>query len=101
MSGIIIDVCRDHGIWFDENELTQLLRWIREGGLSKVESKLEFDEKIADFKKQSKKTWESAHSKNDPVTQSYTQSATNQNTLMDLGESFLDVIGDFFGYVIK
>jgi len=31
-SGVIIDVCRDHGIWFDANELQRILRWIREGG---------------------------------------------------------------------
>ncbi|MEO0813622.1 MAG: zf-TFIIB domain-containing protein, partial [Myxococcota bacterium] len=31
-SGIIIDVCRQHGIWFDRDELDALLEWIREGG---------------------------------------------------------------------
>lgn len=30
--GIIIDVCRDHGIWFDADELQQTLRWHEEGG---------------------------------------------------------------------
>lgn len=32
-SGVIVDSCRDHGVWFDADELAQILRWIREGGL--------------------------------------------------------------------
>lgn len=32
-SGFIIDVCRDHGIWFDPGELDGVLRWVRDGGL--------------------------------------------------------------------
>lgn len=31
-SGVVIDVCRDHGIWFDPEELHQVLRWIADGG---------------------------------------------------------------------
>jgi Zn-finger nucleic acid-binding protein/ribosomal protein L40E len=31
-SGVIVDLCARHGIWFDLHELDRLLRWIREGG---------------------------------------------------------------------
>jgi len=31
-SGVIIDVCSDHGVWFDADELPNILRWIRTGG---------------------------------------------------------------------
>jgi ribosomal protein L40E/Zn-finger nucleic acid-binding protein len=31
-SGVIIDVCRDHGIWFDAKELQQILDWMSRGG---------------------------------------------------------------------
>jgi len=31
--GVIIDRCRQHGIWFDDEELQRILQWIREGGL--------------------------------------------------------------------
>jgi len=31
-SGIIIDFCRDHGIWFDADELAHVLEWISQGG---------------------------------------------------------------------
>ena len=32
-SGVIVDLCGSHGIWFDAQELAQVLRWIRSGNL--------------------------------------------------------------------
>jgi Zn-finger nucleic acid-binding protein len=32
-SGVIIDVCRTHGVWFDANELHRIVQFIRTGGL--------------------------------------------------------------------
>ena len=31
-SGVIIDLCREHGIWFDAEELARILLWVRAGG---------------------------------------------------------------------
>jgi len=31
-SGVVVDVCREHGIWFDDEELAQILAWIAQGG---------------------------------------------------------------------
>jgi len=31
-SGVVIDTCRQHGIWFDDGELQQVLEWVRLGG---------------------------------------------------------------------
>lgn len=31
-SGVIVDVCREHGIWFDDQELAQIVDWIARGG---------------------------------------------------------------------
>jgi Zn-finger nucleic acid-binding protein len=31
-SGVVVDVCREHGLWFDARELEEILRWIRTGG---------------------------------------------------------------------
>lgn len=31
-SGVVIDACKEHGIWFDASELGAILRWIRKGG---------------------------------------------------------------------
>jgi Zn-finger nucleic acid-binding protein len=35
-SGIIVDVCRGHGIWFDLGELPRVLAWIQHGGEQQV-----------------------------------------------------------------
>jgi Zn-finger nucleic acid-binding protein len=33
-SGVIVDVCSAHGIWFDREELARVIRFVREGGLA-------------------------------------------------------------------
>lgn len=33
ISGIIMDVCKEHGTWFDAHELPALLEFVRRGGL--------------------------------------------------------------------
>jgi Zn-finger nucleic acid-binding protein len=35
-SGVIVDVCGQHGIWFDADELAQLMTWVRAGGREDV-----------------------------------------------------------------
>lgn len=35
-SGVILDVCRQHGVWCDTDELDRVLAWIRSGGLEGV-----------------------------------------------------------------
>jgi Zn-finger nucleic acid-binding protein len=34
-SGVILDVCKDHGLWFDRDELRRVLEFIEKGGLDK------------------------------------------------------------------
>jgi len=31
-SGVIVDLCREHGVWFDADELGRVLAWLRAGG---------------------------------------------------------------------
>jgi Zn-finger nucleic acid-binding protein len=31
-SGVIVDLCREHGVWFDADELARILAWVRAGG---------------------------------------------------------------------
>ena len=32
-SGVIVDVCKGHGTWFDRDELSRIIEFIRAGGL--------------------------------------------------------------------
>ena len=36
ISGVVLDVCRAHGVWFDQDELRQLVEFIRSGGLERA-----------------------------------------------------------------
>lgn len=42
-SGVIIDLCKQHGVWFDADELPKIIEFIDKGGLAKARQK----EKIA------------------------------------------------------
>ena len=35
-SGVILDICRTHGIWFDRHELRRIVEFIRAGGLDRA-----------------------------------------------------------------
>ncbi len=35
-SGVIVDVCKPHGLWFDDDELRRIVAFIRSGGLDLV-----------------------------------------------------------------
>lgn len=35
-SGVILDVCRKHGVWLDHRELERVLEFVREGGLDRA-----------------------------------------------------------------
>lgn len=35
-SGVIVDVCREHGTWFDRDELRRIVEFIRSGGFDKA-----------------------------------------------------------------
>ena len=38
-SGVIIDVCHDHGTWFDRDELRRVIEFIRAGGMDLARDK--------------------------------------------------------------
>ncbi|MEO8042644.1 MAG: zf-TFIIB domain-containing protein [Acidobacteriota bacterium] len=38
-SGVIIDLCKQHGVWFDANELPKIIDFIDNGGLTRAREK--------------------------------------------------------------
>jgi Zn-finger nucleic acid-binding protein len=38
-SGVIVDVCKGHGTWFDADELSEIVQFIRDGGLDLARQK--------------------------------------------------------------
>lgn len=42
-SGVILDLCGDHGLWFDADELRRVLRWVERGGATEPEARAELE----------------------------------------------------------
>jgi Zn-finger nucleic acid-binding protein len=42
-SGVVVDVCRSHGTWFDMNELHRIVEFIRAGGMDRSREKQKAD----------------------------------------------------------
>ena len=38
-SGVIIDLCKQHGVWFDADELPRIIEFIDKGGLERAREK--------------------------------------------------------------
>ena len=38
-SGVIVDICKGHGTWFDRDELSRIVEFIRAGGLEAARTK--------------------------------------------------------------
>jgi Zn-finger nucleic acid-binding protein len=56
-SGVIIDICKQHGVWFDAEELPKIIEFIRLGGLDRArqKEKIELQEQKRDLIEQQRK----------------------------------------------
>jgi Zn-finger nucleic acid-binding protein len=52
-SGVIVDVCRGHGTWFDRDELSGIVQFIRDGGFDLARQK---EKKEIEFERQQLRT---------------------------------------------
>ncbi|MFN2492522.1 MAG: zf-TFIIB domain-containing protein [Pyrinomonadaceae bacterium] len=45
-SGVIVDICKGHGVWFDRDELSRIVEFIRGGGMetSRAKEKLQIEQ---------------------------------------------------------
>jgi Zn-finger nucleic acid-binding protein len=39
ISGVIVDACRSHGVWFDAGELDAILTFVEEGGIERMRAR--------------------------------------------------------------
>jgi Zn-finger nucleic acid-binding protein len=42
-SGVVVDICKGHGTWFDRDELSSIIQFIRDGGLELARQKEKMD----------------------------------------------------------
>src|SRR6185295_6075766 len=56
-SGIIIDMCRAHGIWFDRDELRRIIEFIQAGGLDRARQREKQDIEQQRRRAESQQSW--------------------------------------------
>jgi Zn-finger nucleic acid-binding protein len=88
-SGVIVDVCARHGIWFDLHELDQLLRWIREGGEARA-GKLLHEQELSEVRQQ--RLGETLRPWNQPESESLLLGGHRHSGSM-MGELFSGLVG--------
>lgn len=59
-SGVIVDVCKDHGIWFDAGELAAVLEFVEAGGLERVRAREQAEKEAEARKARARRDFESA-----------------------------------------
>ncbi|MEA1891970.1 MAG: zf-TFIIB domain-containing protein [Campylobacterota bacterium] len=50
-SGVITDLCVEHGIWLDSGELRHIMEWVKTGGMEKVKQDKELEDKSSKYSK--------------------------------------------------
>ncbi len=57
ISGVIIDSCKSHGVWFDADELPKIVEFINAGGLarSRAKERIEIDHQLSRLKDEQRK----------------------------------------------
>lgn len=50
-SGVIFDRCREHGVWLDADELSDVLKWIRTGGKQRAKKQIEAAKRADEWRK--------------------------------------------------
>jgi Zn-finger nucleic acid-binding protein/DNA-directed RNA polymerase subunit RPC12/RpoP len=101
-SGVIVDVCGFHGIWFDTQELSQVVRWVRSGGLEAARLDLARLQNSRDLvRKRQAQQWkrpaETSSSPSAPgeipVGMSF---APTEDPLADIAEAAIALVGGLF-----
>ena len=101
-SGVIVDVCGSHGIWFDAYELSQVVRWARSGGLEAARLDLARLHRSRDMvRKRQAQQWERAAETSSspsaagemPIGMSF---APVEDPLADIAEAAIALVGSLF-----
>ncbi len=84
-SGVITDVCLDHGIWLDSGELRHIMEWVKTGGMEKVKQENKRNSPDINY---SKKRVNKEYAK----AKAYEDSKTNHHR----NEDIFSMLEDFF-----
>jgi Zn-finger nucleic acid-binding protein len=100
-SGVVVDICGSHGIWFDSDELAQVIGWIRSGGLEAARMDMARLRSSTDThrKRQLAREQRSADTKPQPLAYGSTPASPlpgEDDPLSDLFEAAIDMLTGLF-----
>jgi hypothetical protein len=96
-SGVIVDLCGSHGVWFDAQELAHVLRWIRSGNLEAARVDLASLRQSPDLARKRQAAARPPANRR-PARTEPTEGTSNQwdHPLADVAEGVLWVLGQLF-----
>jgi Zn-finger nucleic acid-binding protein len=92
-SGVVVDVCKGHGTWFDRDELRQIVEFIRGGGLeaSRAREKREIEE---DRQRLRREQFAAAALRNDKPFGGLSDAEDNRSSVIHAARELLKLIVD-------
>ena len=83
VSGVIVDVCKDHGVWFDAGEINAIIQFVEEGGMARASAKASRD-KAAESKRLEAERKDMVRDHADAIRRQYGQHYTSDYPLRGL-----------------
>ena len=84
-SGVLIDLCGEHGVWFDMEELDRIIHWVKAGGLGDAQK----------WEQQRKSAQQQLNTMMDNMRKSQEQWKSGSREPASVSGSFLDGILDY------
>ncbi|MCL1894034.1 MAG: zf-TFIIB domain-containing protein [Holophagaceae bacterium] len=93
ISGVILDLCKTHGVWFDKDELGAVINFIEKGGLVKAQQRQQM--KLEDAQRDARSAIASMPMDSSMYDSSYFRKRKGQVEFTDVVNFIDDVIGFF------
>ena len=96
ISGVILDLCKSHGVWFDKDELGAVINFIERGGLVKAQQRQQM--KLEEAQRDAKSAIASMPMDSSMYDSSYFSKSKRRNNQIELTDvlDFVDDVIDFF-----
>lgn len=99
MSGVVVDICREHGVWFDGGELNEVVAWIEAGGLEQARKKEleEYSEQVRSLRSEQLRAQMQGGASLDPRM----NDMPSLGTLRSFSAEFVEVVADLWTSIKK
>lgn len=96
-SGVIVDICREHGTWFDRGELPRVLAFVEAGGLELARRRQEDEARASLRQKRVEEIQKRLEGLHGAATLSGFDAARREYELADASASLVSLLADLLG----